>query len=179
MSCGVGHRCCSDPVLLWLWHRLAATALIWLLAWEPPYAVGVVLKEQKKEQQQKKKKIIWVPLCHSRLRIRHCHCSSWGHCSRVGLILAWDFHMLQAQKKKKKKKKKILYYLFRVTQSYVVKCFANYFLIFSFSFNNSASERISVLKKISNKWLKCEVYIWISLPFTIQFSDSIIYYLLV
>ena len=20
MSCGVGHRCSSDPVLLWLWH---------------------------------------------------------------------------------------------------------------------------------------------------------------
>ena len=26
MSCGVGvgHRCGSDPVLLWLWHRLVA-----------------------------------------------------------------------------------------------------------------------------------------------------------
>ena len=28
MSCDVGHRCSSDPALLWLWHRLAATALI-------------------------------------------------------------------------------------------------------------------------------------------------------
>ena len=27
-SCGVGHRCGLDPVLLWLWHRLAAVALI-------------------------------------------------------------------------------------------------------------------------------------------------------
>ena len=30
----------SNPTLLWLWRRLAATALIRHLAWEPPYAVG-------------------------------------------------------------------------------------------------------------------------------------------
>ena len=47
MSCGVGHRYRSDPALLWLWYRLAATAQIGLLAWEPPYATGVVLKRQK------------------------------------------------------------------------------------------------------------------------------------
>ena len=40
MSYGVGHRCGWDPMLLWLGHRLAATALIRPLAWEPPYAVG-------------------------------------------------------------------------------------------------------------------------------------------
>ena len=34
----------KDRVLLWLWHRLAATALIRLLAWEPPYVAGVALK---------------------------------------------------------------------------------------------------------------------------------------
>ena len=34
-------------MLLWLWHRLAATALIRPLAWEPPYAVGAALKRQK------------------------------------------------------------------------------------------------------------------------------------
>ena len=34
MSGGVGHRRSSDLVLLWLWHRLAATALIRPLAWE-------------------------------------------------------------------------------------------------------------------------------------------------
>jgi len=44
MSCGVGHRRGSGPVLLWLWHRLAATALIQALAWEPPYAAGATLK---------------------------------------------------------------------------------------------------------------------------------------
>ena len=28
VSCGVGRRCGSDPILLWLWGRLAAAALI-------------------------------------------------------------------------------------------------------------------------------------------------------
>jgi len=48
MSCGVGRRCGLDPVLWWLWHRLAATALIRPLAWEPPYAVGAALEKGKK-----------------------------------------------------------------------------------------------------------------------------------
>ena len=30
----------SDPSLLWLWHKLAATVLNGPLAWEPPYAKG-------------------------------------------------------------------------------------------------------------------------------------------
>ena len=45
MSSGVGHKCGSDPVLLW--HRPAAKALIQPLACEPPYAVGVALKRKK------------------------------------------------------------------------------------------------------------------------------------
>ena len=45
MSCGVGLRCGLDPMLLWLWHRLVATALFGPLAWEPPYALGVALKK--------------------------------------------------------------------------------------------------------------------------------------
>ena len=49
MSCGVGRRCSSDLVLLWLWCKLAATALIRLLAWEPPYASGAALKRQDKQ----------------------------------------------------------------------------------------------------------------------------------
>ena len=32
MGCGVGHRHGLAPVLLWLWHRLAATAQIGPLA---------------------------------------------------------------------------------------------------------------------------------------------------
>ena len=49
MSCGVGRRCSLDLVLLWLWCRPAATALLWPLAWELPYAAGVALKSQKKK----------------------------------------------------------------------------------------------------------------------------------
>ena len=51
MSCGVGHRRGLDPMLLLLWHRLEATALIRPLAWEPPYAAGAA-----KEMTKKKKK---------------------------------------------------------------------------------------------------------------------------
>ena len=44
MNCGVGRRGGSDPELLWLWHRPVATSLIQPLAWKPPYAAGVALK---------------------------------------------------------------------------------------------------------------------------------------
>ena len=56
MSCGVGCRGGLDPTLLWLWRRPAATTPIRLLAWEPPYAVGAVLKRPKKKKKKKKKK---------------------------------------------------------------------------------------------------------------------------
>ena len=49
MSCGVGHRCSSDLVLLWLWCSPAAIALIGPLAWEPPYAKGATLKDRRKK----------------------------------------------------------------------------------------------------------------------------------
>ena len=54
MNCGVGYRHGSDPVLLWLWCRPAATAPIQLLAWEPPYAMGAALKRQKTKTKTKK-----------------------------------------------------------------------------------------------------------------------------
>ena len=50
MSCGVGRRRSSDPMLLWLWCRLAAIALIQPLAWELPHVEGVALKRQKKKK---------------------------------------------------------------------------------------------------------------------------------
>ena len=34
----------KDPIVLWLWHRPAAAAPIWPLAWELPYASSVALK---------------------------------------------------------------------------------------------------------------------------------------
>ena len=57
MSCGIGHRRGLDPVLLWLFCRPAATALIQPLAWELPYAVGAALKKKDKKAKQNKKPI--------------------------------------------------------------------------------------------------------------------------
>ena len=54
MSCDIGCRCGSDPELLWLWHRLAATAQILPLVWEHPYASGTALKRQKQTNKQTK-----------------------------------------------------------------------------------------------------------------------------
>ena len=47
ISCGVGCRCSSDLMLLWLWCRPAAAAPMQLLAWELPYAMGAALKSKK------------------------------------------------------------------------------------------------------------------------------------
>ena len=55
MSCGVGFRCGSDPILLWLWWRPAAAAPIWPLAWEPPCAVGVALKRRKTKKRERER----------------------------------------------------------------------------------------------------------------------------
>ena len=56
MSCGVGLRRGSDPELLWLWHRLATTAPIRPLAWEPLYAVGAALEKANRPKKKKKEK---------------------------------------------------------------------------------------------------------------------------
>ena len=59
MNCGVGCRCDLDPELLWLWHRLVATAQIRPLAWEPPYAVGVALEKIKRQKKKLKEKVLF------------------------------------------------------------------------------------------------------------------------
>ena len=53
MSYGEGHRQGSDLALLWLWHRLAAIALIGPLAWQSPYAMGAALKRKAKNMYHK------------------------------------------------------------------------------------------------------------------------------
>ena len=55
MSCGVGRRGGSDPVLLWPWHWLAAATLTRSLAWEFPYAASATLKQNKTKQNKNKK----------------------------------------------------------------------------------------------------------------------------
>ena len=68
----------GDLALLWLWCRLAAAALIQPLAWELPYASGLVQNKQTKNPG-----ISWWL---SGLRIRHCHCCGCCYCSEVSLI---------------------------------------------------------------------------------------------
>ena len=65
MSYGVGCRSSSDPALLWLLCRLAATALIQPLAWEPLYAVGAALKRQKKKEKEKMNTLEFPSWCSS------------------------------------------------------------------------------------------------------------------
>ena len=55
MSCGVGRRHGSDPMLLWLWRRPAATAPIRPLAWEHPYAMGLALEKVKRQEVKQNK----------------------------------------------------------------------------------------------------------------------------
>ena len=54
MSCGVGHRRGSDPMLLWLWCRQAATAPIQTLAWE----LHMLLVRPEKKKKEKKNLLI-------------------------------------------------------------------------------------------------------------------------
>ena len=53
MSCGVGCRNSSDPMLLWLWHRPAAEAPIRPQALEPTYATEAALEKAKKQKKKK------------------------------------------------------------------------------------------------------------------------------
>jgi len=52
VSCGIGCRHGSDPVLLWLWRRPVSTAPIRPLAWEPPHAAGVAQEMAKKDKKK-------------------------------------------------------------------------------------------------------------------------------
>ena len=59
----VGYRCSLDPVLLWLWCRLAAAAPIQPLAWG---AMDTALKRKKMERELEE-----FPLWLDGLRIQH------------------------------------------------------------------------------------------------------------
>ena len=43
----------KDPMLVWLWHRPAAS--IQSLTWELPYALGAAPKSKKKKKKKKKR----------------------------------------------------------------------------------------------------------------------------
>ena len=69
VSCGVGFRRGSDPMLLWLWCTPAATAPIRPLTWELSYAAGAVLKSQKKKKRKKKRSQILLRDCEKRTEV--------------------------------------------------------------------------------------------------------------
>ena len=58
MSSGGGHRCGSNPTLLWLWCRLVAVAPIRRLVWKPPYAADAALKVKKKKKKKEFRQIL-------------------------------------------------------------------------------------------------------------------------
>ena len=62
MTAALHHRCSSDPALLWLWCRLAATSPMGPLAWETsiccrngPKQTNKQKSKNKTNQQQQKK----------------------------------------------------------------------------------------------------------------------------
>ena len=54
MSCGIGLRWSSDPVLLWLQYRPVPVAPVQPLAWELPYALGMVPPKKTKKKTETK-----------------------------------------------------------------------------------------------------------------------------
>ena len=63
MSSGVGCRHGSDPMLLWLWCRPAATAPIRPLPWEPPYAEGAAQEIAKRPKKKSISSLSVPSLC--------------------------------------------------------------------------------------------------------------------
>ena len=53
-SYGIGHRCSSDLMFPWLWHRPIAAAPILPLAQELPSATGEPLKNKTKQNKTKR-----------------------------------------------------------------------------------------------------------------------------
>ena len=89
MRCGVGCRHDSDPTFLWLWHRPEATALIWPLVWEPPYAMRAALGKAKRQKKKKKKKdsvLLWLQKNKMYVLNQHVH----------GNFIFWQFNFWQS-----------------------------------------------------------------------------------
>ena len=94
MSCGVGRRCGSDPVLLWLWRRPAAPAPMGPLAWEPSYATGAALEKSKNTKKRKKKErkkaansLTWF---QDHLKLVWSYCNAWFRLVRNREASGWQ-----------------------------------------------------------------------------------------
>ena len=82
---GIGRRHGSDPMLLWLWWRLAATALIRPLAWEFPHGLHHSHGNTGSES----------PYCS----IKHSHHKNWRY-----LHFQWQWPVFSHWPKKQYKK---------------------------------------------------------------------------
>ena len=146
MSCGVGHRHGLDPTLLWLWHRLAAIAPIWPLAWELPSrnVRWEFLAQQVKDSAlslQRQGSLLWPGF------------DPWPR----------NFHMLWVWPKKKKKK------FIELNERGIdqIQCFSNFIFIsrnpwgFESSRNPNVWNKCSILlvKFYEFKWV-ASVYFW-------------------
>ena len=96
MSCGIGHRHGSDPALLWLWCRLAATPQTGPQAWEPPYATGTALEKTKKKKKKKKSKY-WYTIDFRYIYTCLCTClyTLKGRSGGLNSVFSDDFQSLQ------------------------------------------------------------------------------------
>ena len=75
MNCGRGHRCSSDPTLLWLWRRLAAAAVT------PSLGISICLRCGPKEQKK-------VGGCCNRRQKSDQH-SSFGFVAFFFCLVGW------------------------------------------------------------------------------------------
>ena len=92
MSCGVGSRHGSGPVLLWLWCRPATPASNRPLAWEPPYAAGVALKDKRQKKKKKKKKKKTTANVNKDVEKLEPHTTACGKVSGATTVeTAWHF----------------------------------------------------------------------------------------
>ena len=77
MSCGVGRRHGLDPALLWLWRRLAATAPVQPLAWEPPYAARAAQEMTKRPKKKEVGKLVVIKMKFSAYQKASLEFPSW------------------------------------------------------------------------------------------------------
>ena len=85
-SWGVGRWCSSEPVLLWLWCRLAAAALIRPLAWKLPFAANVAQKRKKKNYMKEQRARITKKQLGRKFPLRLSGDESDWYLQDVGLI---------------------------------------------------------------------------------------------
>ena len=75
----------KNPVLLWLWGGLAATALILPVAWELPYAVDAALKNKKKKKKERERE-----RASEQERARESRVGRTQLCSSCGLVTYYN-----------------------------------------------------------------------------------------